>query len=73
MRSGLLTLVVMVLLVVSGGLGLAQDPDARTLLQTALKAMGGENMKSIQYSASTGYVAAGVRIIPRRTIGRVIS
>ena len=58
MRNGLLTVVVIVLLVVYGGLGLAQEPDARTLLQTALKAMGGENMKSIQYSASAGYVAA---------------
>ena len=38
--------------------GIAQEPDARTLLQTSLKAMGGENLKSIQYSGTTGYVAA---------------
>ena len=71
MRSGLLTLVVMVLLVVSGGVGLAQEPDARTLLQTALKAMGGENLKSIQYSGSTGYVAAvGQNYSPARPTAR---
>jgi len=37
--------------------GIAQEPDARTLLQTSLKAMGGENLKSITYSGTTGYVA----------------
>ena len=58
MRSRLWILVVVVLLVVSVSLAMAQEPDARTLLQTALKAMGGENMKSIRYSASAGYLAA---------------
>src|SRR5262245_10682603 len=58
MRSRLWILVVVVLVVVSGGLTLAQEPDAQTLLQTALKAMGGENLHSIRYSASAGYVAA---------------
>src|SRR2546426_4533062 len=58
MRRRLCILVVVFLLMVSGGLGLAQEPDARTLLETALKAMGGENLKSIQYSGTTGYVAA---------------
>jgi glyoxylase-like metal-dependent hydrolase (beta-lactamase superfamily II) len=47
-----------VALLARGGPGVAQEPDARTILQTALKAMGGENLKSIQYSGSTGYVAA---------------
>jgi hypothetical protein len=39
-----------------GGPGVAQEPDARTVLQEALKAMG--DLKSIQYSGSTGYVAS---------------
>ena len=40
--------------------GIAQEsePDARTVVQTALRAMGGENLKSITYSGTTGYVAA---------------
>ena len=38
--------------------GIAQEPDARTRVQTSLKAMGAENLKSIQYSGTTGYVAA---------------
>ena len=38
--------------------GIAQEPDVRTLVQTSLEAMGGENLTSIQYSGSTGYVAA---------------
>jgi glyoxylase-like metal-dependent hydrolase (beta-lactamase superfamily II) len=58
MSSRLCSLVVVGLLVVAGGSAVAQDPDARTLLQTSLKTMGGENMRSIRYSASTGYLAA---------------
>ena len=58
MRSRLWTLVVVVLVVASGGRAVAQETDARPLLQAALKAMGGDNLKSIQYSASAGYVAA---------------
>ena len=40
--------------------GIAQEsePDARTVVQTALRAMGGENLKSITYSGTQGYVAA---------------
>jgi len=49
-------LVVAAALLALGGPGLAQEPDARTILQTALKAMG--DLKSIQYSGSTGYVSA---------------
>ena len=45
------------LLALAGVAGSAQDLDARALLQTSLRAMGGENLTSIQYSASTGYVA----------------
>ena len=37
--------------------GVAQEPDARTLAQTSLEAMGGDNLTSIQYSGTTGYVA----------------
>jgi len=58
MTSRLWILFVVVLLALLGGPGAAQEPDARTLLQTSLKAMGGENLKSIEYSGSTGYVAA---------------
>ena len=38
--------------------GTAQEPDARAVLQAALKAMGGENLRSVQYSGNEGYVAA---------------
>jgi len=58
MRSRLWALVIVCLFVAAGGGAVAQDPDARTLLQTSLKAMGGENLRSIRYSASTGYLAA---------------
>src|SRR5256712_13850723 len=53
-----LAIVVVGLLAVAGGRAVAQDPDARTLLQTSLKAMGGENMRSVRYTASAGYLAA---------------
>ncbi len=33
------------------------EPDARTLIQTSLRAMGAENLKAITYSGTTGYVA----------------
>jgi glyoxylase-like metal-dependent hydrolase (beta-lactamase superfamily II) len=50
-------LFVVVLLALLGGPGVAQEPDARAVLQAAVKAMGGENLKSITYSATAGYVA----------------
>ena len=56
MTSRLWMLIVAAALLALGGPGLAQEPDARTILQTALKAMG--DLKSIQYSGSSGYVAA---------------
>ena len=34
------------------------EPDARALIQTSLRAMGAENLKSITYSGTTGYVSA---------------
>ncbi len=55
MTSRLWMLFVAAALLALGGPGLAQEPDARTILQTALKAMG--DLKSIQYSGSTGYVS----------------
>ena len=61
MQTRLGMLVVVVLLALAGAGGLAQgggDPDARTVLQAALKAMGGENLRSIQYSGNNGYVSA---------------
>ena len=56
MTSRLWMLFVAAALLALGGPGLAQEPDARTILQTALKAMG--DLKSIQYSGNTGYVSA---------------
>ena len=51
--------------------GVAQEPDARTLLQTSLKAMGGENLKSITYSGTTGYVAnVGPELFPGERLAR---
>jgi len=41
MRNRLWVRVVVCLLAAAGGRAVAQDPDARTLLQTSLKAMGG--------------------------------
>ena len=58
MRGRLWVLFVVVLLGLIGVAGIAQEPDARTVLQTSLKAMGAENLKSIQYSGTTGYLAA---------------
>jgi len=57
MNGRLWVLIVGLLLALIGVAGIAQEPDARTLLQTSLRAMGGENMTSIQYSANAGYVA----------------
>ena len=57
MTSRLWMLFVAAALLALGGPGVAQEPDARTILQTALKAMG--DLKSIQYSGSTGYVSVG--------------
>ena len=55
-RFVILVVVVLVALMRAGGT--AQEPDARTVLQAALKAMGGENLRSITYSGNEGYVAA---------------
>ena len=57
MTSRLWMLFVAAALLALGGPGVAQEPDARTILQAALKAMGGD-LKSIQYSGTTGYVSA---------------
>ena len=58
MRNRLSILFVAMLLALLGGPGVAQEPDARMLVQAALKAMGGENLRSVQYSGNEGYVAA---------------
>ena len=58
MKSGLRILILLVLVPLIDIAGTAQEPDARTVLQAALKAMGGENLRSVQYSGSEGYVAA---------------
>ena len=58
MKGRWLILLVGLLLALTWIPGVAQDPDARTLLQASLKAMGGENLRSIQYSGNEGYVAA---------------
>ncbi len=65
MTASMGVLFVVVLVALLGGPGVAQEPDARTILQTALKAMGGDNMKTIQYSGSTGYVASVPRWTPK--------
>ena len=57
MRSRLWILLVAVLAALVQVPGNAQEPDARMVLQAALKAMGGENLKSITYTGSAGYVA----------------
>src|SRR5438132_12300931 len=57
MRGKLWMLLVGALLAVSYAAATAQEEDARTLLQTSLRAMGGENLKSITYSGTQGYVA----------------
>ncbi len=58
MRSTVWILLVAVLPVVILGGGVAQEPDARTLAQTALTAMGGDNLTSIRYSGTSGYTTA---------------
>ena len=58
MNGRLWVLVVGFLIVVIRVGGVAQEPDARMLVQTSLAAMGGENMTSIQYSGTIGYLAA---------------
>ena len=58
MRNRLSILFVAMLLALLGGPGVAQEPDAKMLVQAALKAMGGENLRSVQYSGNEGYVAA---------------
>jgi len=57
MNRRLWMLLVGLLLALKGVPGIAQEPDARMLVQTALRAMGGENLKSITYSGTAGYVA----------------
>jgi glyoxylase-like metal-dependent hydrolase (beta-lactamase superfamily II) len=58
MNGRLWALVVGLLLALIRVGGIAQEPDARTLVQTSLRAMGGENLTSIQYSGRAGYVAS---------------
>jgi glyoxylase-like metal-dependent hydrolase (beta-lactamase superfamily II) len=58
MKTSVWTLIVVCVFGVRAGKAVAQNPDARTILQASLKAMGGENLRSIRYSASTGYLAA---------------
>ena len=58
MNVRLWVLVVGLLLTLTRVGGIAQEPDARTVVQTALRAMGGESLTSIRYSGSTGYLAA---------------
>lgn len=58
MNGRLWILCVGLLLTLIRAAGIAQEPDARTLLQTSLKAMGAENLKSITYSGTAGYIAA---------------
>jgi glyoxylase-like metal-dependent hydrolase (beta-lactamase superfamily II) len=58
MKSRLAFVVAVVFVALMYTPGTAQEPDARTVLQAALKAMGGENLRSIQYSGNQGYVAA---------------
>ena len=59
MRGRLWILVVGLLLTMVRVPGVAQEaePDARTVLQAAVRAMGADNVKSITYSGTTGYVA----------------
>ena len=54
MNGRLWILCVGLLLTLIRAAGIAQEPDARTLLQTSLKAMGAENLKSITYSGTAG-------------------
>jgi hypothetical protein len=60
MRSRLWILLVGALLALTRMPGIAQEPepDARMVLQAAVRAMGGDNVKSVTYSGTTGYVAA---------------
>ncbi len=57
MRSRLWILLVAVLPVLVWSGGTAQEQDARALVQAALKAMGGDNLKTITYSGTAGYIA----------------
>src|ERR687891_1664530 len=57
MRSRLWILLIAVLPVLVWVAGMAQEPDARMILQASLKAMGGDNLKSITYSGNAGYIA----------------
>jgi glyoxylase-like metal-dependent hydrolase (beta-lactamase superfamily II) len=58
MKSRLWIPCIVVLVALTRVAGTAQEPDARIVLETALKAMGAENLKSIQYSGTAGYIAA---------------
>src|SRR5919106_4091901 len=57
MRSRLSILLVVVVPVLMLVAPRAQEPDARMILQASLKAMGGDNLKSITYSGNAGYIA----------------
>ena len=64
MASRSFVLFALVLLALMGGPGVAQEPDAQTVLQASLKAMGGDTLKTIQYSG-TGYVGGvGQNVTP---------
>src|SRR4051794_30895138 len=57
MRGRLWIFLVATLLGLAHAAGIAQEEDARALLQMSLRAMGGENVKAITYSGTTGYFA----------------
>ena len=57
MRNRLWVLLIGALVAVLHAAAIAQEDDARALLQASLRAMGGENLKAITYSGSSGYIA----------------
>ena len=71
MRGRLWILVVGLLLTMVRMPGIAQEPDARTLLQAALKAMGGDNLKSHHVFRHDRICRrTRARTMPRRLTGR---
>ena len=70
MKRSLRILILLVLVPLIDIAGTAQEPDARTILQAALKAMGGENLRSIQYPATRDTSPQSVRPTIRRLTGR---
>ena len=61
-----------VALLARGGPGVAQETDNRAVLEAAVKSMGGD-VKTVQYSGTTGYVSAVGQNYSPGTIGRQIS